>query len=116
MTIRNFRQPNASPRSPSRNKRPMGLEALETRTLLAIDALATYLPPQHNLFDYNGFLTPPSNAPPVAIAENYLRGHAQQLGLLPADIDGYQITTNYQTKSTGATTLTFEQSLHGLPV
>src|SRR5262249_44161142 len=46
----------------------------------------------------------------------YLRGHATDLGLVAGDLNNYLITTDYTTASTGITTLTFEQSLHGLAV
>src|SRR5262249_37799443 len=48
--------------------------------------------------------------------ENYLRSHTAELGISNSDIDHYLITTNYVTQTTGATTLTFNQTLHGLPV
>ncbi len=95
------------------------LEFLEKRELLAADLAANllpYLPQQHNLFDYGGYLTDSSTQSPVTVAENYIRSHASDLGILPADLDNYIITTNYVTKTTGATTLTFEQSFDGLPV
>ncbi len=95
------------------------LEYLEDRRLLhagGLDDVPSYLPPQHQLFDYDGYLTAPSQAPPISIAENYLRSHVSDLGLLPSDLDNYVVTTNYVTETTGATTLTFQQSLHGLEV
>ena len=82
---------------------------LEVRTLLTV---TPYLPAQYNLFVSGGYLTAPSNATPVAIADSYLRSHASQMGLVAADFDHYAITTNYITKETGATTLTFEQTFH----
>ena len=102
------------------------LETLEQRNLLAItpgpDPSPTppeemaHLPAQHDQFDYNGFLTAPSAQAPVTIAEQYLRSHAADLGITPSDVNNYLVTTNYVTQVTGATTLTFAQSLHGLAV
>ncbi len=89
-----------------------GFEPLEDRTLLT----ASYQPPQQFLFAQDGYLTGPSNASPIAIAENYLRNSASQLGILVSDIDNYIVTRNYVTQTTGATTLTFQQSFGGLPV
>src|SRR5262245_16364713 len=116
MKRRRIRQrPNVTISTARRNR--LWLERLECRTLLSGEGtLATYLPAQHNLFDYDGYLTNPSNDPPVKIAEDYLRDHASELGLTSGDLGHYLITTNYTTASTGITTLTFEQSLHGLPV
>src|SRR6478736_9229742 len=92
-------------------------ERLECRTLLSADPnFATYLPQQHNLFNYGGYLTGPSSDAPITIADNYLRVHRADLGLVAGDLDNYLITTDYTTASTGITTLTFEQSLHGLAV
>ena len=38
------------------------------------------------------------------------------MGILETDLNNYLVTTNYVTQTTGATTLTFQQTLHGLPV
>jgi len=89
------------------------LEALEDRALLSI---TPYLPQQHNLMTMGGYLTGPSTAAPVTIAENYLRSHATSMGLVSADFDEYLVTTNYVTQMTGATTLTFAQMYNGLQV
>lgn len=75
-----------------------------------------YQPPTQFLMNTQGYLTGPSNDSPIAIAESYLRANAQQLGILSSDIDNYIVTTNYKTQTTGATTLTFQQSFGGLPV
>ena len=75
-----------------------------------------YLPPQYSDLNYSGFLTAPSDAAAVTVAENYLRSNSIELGMLPSDLKDYLLTTNYVTESTGATTLTFQQSLHGIPV
>src|SRR5262245_49894913 len=102
---------------PRINGRRTWLEFLESRTYLSGDGLVpTYLPAQHNLFNYQGFLCQPSNDAPVAVAERYLRAHVTELGLTLSDLDNYLVTTNYVTAATGITTLTFQQSLNGLPV
>jgi extracellular elastinolytic metalloproteinase len=87
-------------------------ESLEDRTLLT----ASYQPPQHFLVNYDGYLTGPSAAPPLQIAQDYLRSSANDLGILASDLNNALVTTNYVTASTGATTLTLQQSLNGLPV
>lgn len=89
------------------------IESLEERSLLSV---STYVPPQYDLFVPGGYLTGPSSAAPLTIAENYLRNNAASVGLVSADFDDYLVTTNYVTQSTGATTLTLAQTLHDLPV
>ncbi len=95
------------------------VESLESRALLTATSLADvpiHLPEQFQLFNPSGYLTGPSNQTPIQVAEDYLRANTDALGLLPADLNNYFVTTNYVTQSTGATTLTFQQSLNGLPV
>jgi extracellular elastinolytic metalloproteinase len=95
------------------------LESLEERTLLhagGLDDVPTYLPPQYSLFNYHGFLTAPSTAAPLEVANAFLHSHEGALGLLPGDLDNYFVTTNFVTQETGATTLTFQQSFHGSEV
>ena len=125
----NFRSTGRRGR-PSRNN--LRLETLEDRNLLSItpgnptptpgpdpeaaDGSVVHLPAQFKLFDYQGYLSAPSTQSPITIAEQYIRSNAASLGIQASDLNNYIVTTNYVTKETGATTLTFQQSLNGLPV
>jgi extracellular elastinolytic metalloproteinase len=114
---------------PSRNQ--LRLESLEDRHLMSITPgdpdphphpepvtvpNVVSMPSQQRHFNYDGFLTAPSNQTPIAIAEQYLRTNAGNLGMLASDVNNYLVTRNYVTQETGATSLTFQQTLNGLPV
>src|SRR5262249_5871014 len=119
------------------------LELLESRTLLSVgqnpyagaygpsisgsssgyvqgqstaEETPTYLPTQHSLFDYDGYLTGPSADAPLEIATDFRRSHAVDLGLSPADLDGLVVTDQYTTSITGTTHLYFRQTFYGLPI
>jgi Zn-dependent metalloprotease len=92
-------------------------EILEDRSLLSwSNGAPDYLPPQHHLFDYDGYLSSPSAAEPISIARDYLLENVDDLGLVPSDLDNLLVTTNYASSDTGVTHLTFQQTLHGLEV
>ena len=87
-------------------------ETLEDRTMLT----AAHQPPQLFLVNSDGYLTGPSADAPLQIAQNFLRSRAGELGILSADFNDAIVTTNYVTATTGATTITLQQSFNGLPV
>ncbi len=103
------RRPTAQPR----------LEPLETRVLLDAAALLDGplpLPPQFHLVNPGRFLTNPSAAPAQEIARNFLRAQTGRLGLTAADLSQLLVTRDFVDAVIGATHLTFQQTLHGLPI
>jgi hypothetical protein len=83
------------------------LEPLERRFLLAVD------PVHHYLWQPGGYLSPPSQNPPLDIAVGYVESHFDQLGLEPSDFQEYSITSQYADADTGVTHTYLRQQLNG---
>ncbi|MBM3749256.1 MAG: hypothetical protein FJW34_26150, partial [Acidobacteria bacterium] len=61
-------------------------------------------------------LTPPSAAPPRAIARDFTRNLALSHGLAASDLEGLYVSKEYRTAHNGVTHLVFRQQFHGLDV
>ncbi len=97
-------------------------EILEERTLLSSTSI------DGDVFKYqaystatdlhrsNAFLSEPSADAPLAIAKNYLRAHATNLGLTKADLDSLQVVNNYQSTGSKVTHIYYQQVVNGIPV
>ena len=115
-----------SPRKASRNllasrRLQAAVEQLETRTLLTTAATgsespAMWYPDGHFLQASNGYLTQPAAGAPLNIAINYLSTHANQLGLLPADVVNPIVTDLYKDADTGLAHIYLRQRFNNLPV
>ena len=90
---------------------------MEQRTLLSIGASAVpYLPTQYELYNLEGFLTEPSNAGPLEIATEYLKGNATKLGLTEKDFDNIKITDLYTDSDSGITHIYLRELYNGIEV
>jgi hypothetical protein len=99
---------------------PCVIEALEPRLLLTgatgADLSVPFLPPQFFLSQPGGYLTGPSPGEPLDVAMAYLAGHADTLGLQPADILQSAVTDLYTSADTGVTHIYLRQQFGGLDV
>src|SRR5262249_31684394 len=108
--------PRTPRRRPFRFPARPHLERLEDRTVMSTPGASPYLPPQRYLFNGSALLTAPSPAPALDVARGYLLSHRADLGVTAADLDGMLVTRDYASDLTGTTHLTFQQTVHGLPV
>src|SRR5687768_2279912 len=98
---------NSSRRSRARRARAAMSEPLERRLLMAAAhdhgaAMLPYLPAQKDLHEVGGYLTRPSNAPPLAVARSFLATRAGEFGATAADVATAIVTDQY-TSDTGIT-------------
>lgn len=110
-------------------------EQLEERLLLAavIDAhadchhevdsdpglhgdVANYLPPQVRLQATGQFLTNANVGEPFQIAQSYLASHVAELGLQPADLEEFIVSSQYTDQRSGTTHIYLRQTFGGLEV
>lgn len=77
---------------------------------------SNWLPPQHRLADWRGFLSDPAAGDPLDIALAFLNAHAQDLGLTSADLAGAVVTDRYADADTGTTHMYLGQTVNGLRV
>ena len=114
----NRREPSArEQRQKSFAGRRLRLELLETRSLLSIGAATLpVVPLQHSLMNWNGYLTTPSPADPLDIAKQYMTSHAEELGLLAADVSNIAVTDRYTDSDSGITHIYLGQLYKGLEV
>jgi len=112
-----------------RRKARLGCEQLEDRRLLAIvvgpggeeiddgRVVTPYLAQQRHLMSPSGgFLTNPSDQPPLTIAKSFLGAHAGALGVSPNDIASAAVTNQYRSEHTGVTHIYMRQMVNGLPI
>jgi hypothetical protein len=103
------------------DRRRAELERLEDRQLLAAD-LATggmmYAPPQFHDIGTDQFLAGPSFGSPLQIGLDYVRAHADELGVSSGDLetDAFQVADQYTDASTGVTHIYLRQLLNGLQI
>jgi hypothetical protein len=71
--------------------------------------------PKH-LFRSAGTLTGPSTLPARAIAQDFLRSTAEDIGLAAEDIEGAYVAKEYRTAHNGATHITYKQQFQGIDV
>ncbi|MCT7964937.1 M36 family metallopeptidase [Laspinema sp. D1] len=75
------------------------------------------LSPSNNsgfIFNPNGYLSEPSEAPPLDISLNYIRQNYEILGLSAADVENVTVTAQHETD--GTTYLYLQQQINGLAV
>lgn len=76
----------------------------------------SFIPPQHRLFNHDGYLSGPAAAAPRDVALTFLTEHASGLGLTAADLANFVVTNQYADAATGTTHLYMTQQLHGLDI
>lgn len=76
----------------------------------------TQVPDRTHLMQYGGFLTEPSEALPLKIADQFLREHADQLGMSAAALEDYIVTDFYTSEHNGVAHIYLQQRYQGLPV
>ncbi len=64
----------------------------------------------------SAFLSAPKAGSPFEIATQYLQANAAKLGLQPADLANYMVTSQYADALTGTTHIYLQQTHNGLPV
>jgi Fungalysin metallopeptidase (M36)/Bacterial Ig-like domain (group 3)/Fungalysin/Thermolysin Propeptide Motif len=89
------------------------VELLEDRTLLSG---SPYLPPSYMMTNPHGLLTGPSQGDPLQIALGYLKDHASELRLTPADLATPHVTSEYTDADTGITHIYLCQTVNHLDV
>ncbi len=78
--------------------------------------ILNYQPATHSLWNQHGWLTSPSRAEPQAVALDYVKNHAAELGLLPNDVETPFITDSYTDEPGGMTHVYLQQEFKDLPV
>lgn len=75
-----------------------------------------YVPPQHNLYQLQGFLTQPKEGDALDIALAYLDEQASNLGLAKEDAAQVVVTDRYTDEDTGVVHIYLSQELNGLRI
>lgn len=78
--------------------------------------LKAYLPPQFWHHRSGSFLTAPAAGTGLDLARTYLNTQAASLGLTATDLRDALVTRDFVSDLTNTTHLTFQQTVHGLPV
>lgn len=75
-----------------------------------------YLPPQVRLHAAGEFLTVANVGEPFEIAQSYLASHVAELGLQPADLEQFIVSSQYTDQRSGTTHIYLRQTFGGLEV
>jgi ELWxxDGT repeat protein len=102
--------------------RLLRLEPLEERQLLSASlgdlpaSTGVYLPNQCRLYDAEGYLTAPADGAPSAIAIEFARTHAVELGVAPNDLTQLKVTDCYTDFDRGLSHVYLRQMWNGLEI
>jgi subtilisin-like proprotein convertase family protein len=77
---------------------------------------APWLPTQYQITGAGRLLTGPTEGAPMEIAQSFLRSHAAELGLQPADVDQFVVSSQYTDDRSGTTHIYLRQTHGGLEV